>query len=449
MKSLLIKYLLFSFLSFVSWNYVGILFIPTVSIFLLIVIQSLAKRWYLFTTRVFLLVLIYNVSITFWLIRVSWWESILAFFGNSLVMLFPIFIVYLGVRKTKCHFNIMFLTFWLLYEILHTQWYLAWSWLTFGHVMGNMNYLVQWYSFTGVYVGTAWIIISAMFLIKMHRTKKRNDYIMFSLLVFVPLLLSFYLYLYPNAGNTKEITITSYTPNSDDKTNYQKTKKLFFDLAEYETGEFIVCPEVFLNPVNIYSMSQRNHFFYLNKLANKKPNTNIIFGAELKSDMGLFNSILVKNKKTSLFRAKQKYVPIREFTPKIFRKLFNVTTNYVKINNDFSEEIKTDFGLIPLVCFESIFSIFTAKNSKNSSLILLASSEAFMNGSNYGKNQYVNIVKLRAIESGRYIVKCSNQGISCVINQKGDVVKVMTKEIENVKVELLPQNTLYQTLISP
>ena len=71
-----------------------------------------------------------------------------------------------------------------------------------------------------------------------------------------------------------------------------------------------------------------------------------------------------------------------------------------------------------------------------------------MNNSHYGKKQYVNIVKIRAIESGRYIVKCSDQGTSCVINQKGDIKKIISKEIENTNVKLLTKNTFYQTLLT-
>ena len=137
---LLLKYFSFGLLSFISWNYLGILFIPAISLFLSIIIQSLKKKWYVFLVRVFLLVLLFNISVTFWLMGVTWWESTLAYFGNSIVMAIPIFITYLIARNYKHYFLITFLTLWTLYEILHTQWDLAWSWLTFGHVMGNMHY---------------------------------------------------------------------------------------------------------------------------------------------------------------------------------------------------------------------------------------------------------------------------------------------------------------------
>ncbi len=71
-----------------------------------------------------------------------------------------------------------------------------------------------------------------------------------------------------------------------------------------------------------------------------------------------------------------------------------------------------------------------------------------MNNSSFGKKQYLNIVKLRAIENGRYILKCSNQGISCVINQKGNITKRITKDVENVRVLKTGENTFYQKLLS-
>ena len=71
-----------------------------------------------------------------------------------------------------------------------------------------------------------------------------------------------------------------------------------------------------------------------------------------------------------------------------------------------------------------------------------------MNNSDFGKKQYLNIVKLRAIENGRYILKCSNQGISCLIDQKGNIVKEIRTKVENSKIKIINKNTFYQTIIS-
>ena len=349
--NLLLKYISFSILSFISWNYIGILFIPAISVFLTIIIQSLKKKWYVFLVRVFFLVLIFNISVTFWLIGVSWWESTLAYLGNSIVMFLPILITYLITKKHQHYFLVVFLALWVLSEILHTQWDLAWSWLTFGHVMGNMHYFVQWYSFTGVYFGTVWIVLLASLLNNIFQSNsfKKKYFILFSVLLFVPLMLSLYLYFLPETKNTDILNITTYIPSDKDKTNYQKTKKLYYDLEKFSIGELIVCPEVFIDPVNIYSNFQQKHFFYLDKILYRSTNVALIFGTELKSNSKLFNSIFIKSKQELLYRIKQKFVPIRELTPKLFQKIFNISSYYSKNKYDFTEKIKTRFGFIPLV----------------------------------------------------------------------------------------------------
>ncbi|MEP5503501.1 MAG: nitrilase-related carbon-nitrogen hydrolase [Algibacter sp.] len=275
----------------------------------------------------------------------------------------------------------------------------------------------------------------------------KRYFLQFLTLLLIPLIFSLFLYFVPgkNNSNTK---ITTYIPSNKNITNYQKTKKLYFDLEKFNTTELIVCPEVFLKPINIYSNSQQNQLTFLDKLLNKKQNTNLVFGVELKTNSTLFNSIFIKNQEESLYRIKQKFVPLREFTPKLFEKTFNIPSYYSKNKNDFTEKIKKKYGFIPIICYESIFSIFIAKNSSNSDFILLSTSEQFLNNSYFGKKQYLDIVRLRTIENGRYIVKCSNQGISCVINEKGRIVKSITKEIENIKVQRINKNTIYQSLIS-
>lgn len=445
-----IKYFLFGLLSFISWNYLGILFIPAFALFYSITIQSLHEKWYVFLVRVFFLGFVFNVSVTFWLMGITWWESGLAYFGNSLTMLVPFFLTYILTRKNQHYFRAVFLTLWVLYEFLHSQWDFAWPWLTIGHVMGNMHYLVQWYSFTGVYFGTVWIILLGSFLIEIDYKKslQRKNFFRFCILLVLPSVVSLYLYSSNSQKDTKKINVTCYTPEKSNTTNYQKTKKLYYDLKNYDTNPFIICPEVFLEPVNMYSGFQQKHFFYIDKFLNDEPETTLIFGTQLKWNRKLFNSIFVKNKDESLYRIKQKFVPIREFIPKALQRMFDVRSYYSENKYDFTDKIKNKKGFLPLVCYESTFSMFTAAHSKNSDFIILATSEEFMNSSYFGKRQYLNIVRLRAIENGRYVLKCSNQGISCVINQKGCITTRITKPIQNATVLKIKKNTFYQELIA-
>lgn len=66
-----------------------------------------------------------------------------------------------------------------------------------------------------------------------------------------------------------------------------------------------------------------------------------------------------------------------------------------------------------------------------------------MNNSIFGLQQYLNIIRLKAIESNRNIVKCSSGGISVVINEKGDVAEKVTSEFQIVNAYRINKLSLY------
>lgn len=246
----------------------------------------------------------------------------------------------------------------------------------------------------------------------------------------------------------KTTKVTSYLPPlHDNDNNFSKTKKLFYQLTKSNTESLIICPEIFISAANTYSAIQKKNSFYIDKYLAEKPNTIFVYGQELKSKSNLYNTILVKTQKETIFRVKQKLVPIREYTPSIIEKIFNVKSYYKKNNRDFTLQIKEKYKFTPIVCYESIFSIFTANISTNCDFLILGSSEEFMNNSYYGKQQYLNIVRLRAIETRKQILKCSNQGISCILNSKGNIVKLLNTGLDNSEIIIHKKNSFYQSLL--
>ena len=67
-------------------------------------------------------------------------------------------------------------------------------------------------------------------------------------------------------------------------------------------------------------------------------------------------------------------------------------------------------------------------------------------GNTSGKDQHLLYAKLRAIETRRYVVRSANTGISCFINQKGDIVKQAewwTRTALKADINLNDELTLY------
>jgi apolipoprotein N-acyltransferase len=71
-----------------------------------------------------------------------------------------------------------------------------------------------------------------------------------------------------------------------------------------------------------------------------------------------------------------------------------------------------------------------------------------MNGSRYGKKQYLNIVRLRAIETNKSILKVADDGLSCVIVPNGSIELFLKKEVEQIQLKIYPRQSIYSKIVN-
>lgn len=77
----------------------------------------------------------------------------------------------------------------------------------------------------------------------------------------------------------------------------------------------------------------------------------------------------------------------------------------------------------PVICYESIFGEFVTEYvKKGANLILIITNDGWW-GNTPGFKQHLQYGGLRAIETRRSIARSANTGISCFINQRGDVLQ--------------------------
>ena len=196
-------------------------------------------------------------------------------------------------------------------------------------------------------------------------------------------------------------------------------------------------PTIFLWPEGIIpdsylkDMSNYKDLF----LSNFGDNDLIIMGlnsTKEKNDQKLlFNTMAVFNNKLDIIAKYNKVnlVPFGEFIP--FENIFNligfktVTSGYqsftsgetrVPLNVKNSE---IDLNLLPLICYEIIYS---GKLSKyhNFDYIINISEDGWF-GDSVGPKQHFSQSIFRSIESGKYIIRSANNGISAIINPLGIV----------------------------
>ncbi len=146
-----------------------------------------------------------------------------------------------------------------------------------------------------------------------------------------------------------------------------------------------------------------------------------------------FNSFSVYDHKLNLLDSYYKInlVPFGEFLPfeNIFKNMGfrSITNNYHSYSKGRQRNIidleNQNFSLkiLPLICYEIIYSgkIF---DKNNFDLIINISEDGWFGKSIGPKQHFVHSI-FRAIESGKYIVRSSNNGIAAIINPLGKVEK--------------------------
>ena len=198
-------------------------------------------------------------------------------------------------------------------------------------------------------------------------------------------------------------------------------------------------PIIYLWPEGIIPKSYlKDMGSYKNLFLDKFGNNDIIImglnSRQNKNDSNLFfNSMAVFNNELNLIKSYNKVnlVPFGEFIP--FEKVLSligfktITNEYqsftrgetripLTINNS-----KINLRFLPLICYEIIYSGKLSKD-KNFDYIFNISEDGWF-GKSVGPKQHFAHSIFRAIESGKYIIRSANNGISAIINPIGIIEK--------------------------
>ena len=74
------------------------------------------------------------------------------------------------------------------------------------------------------------------------------------------------------------------------------------------------------------------------------------------------------------------------------------------------------------ICYEDVFGSLIRQSLPTAHLLVNVSNDAWF-GDSIAPHQHLEIARMRALESGRYLLRTTNTGISAVINEKGKVIE--------------------------
>ena len=195
----------------------------------------------------------------------------------------------------------------------------------------------------------------------------------------------------------------------------------------------------FLWPEGIIPNTYQDKFDLYSDQFKKKFNKNHLIGLGItsrslnKDKYDYFNSFSIFDNNLNLIENYNKVnlVPFGEFLP--FEKLLNkiglnvITNNFGSFTKGDNRKIiqvesnSQSLRFLPLICYEIIYSGNLLKNS-NFDFILNISEDGWF-GKSIGPKQHFVHSKFRAIESGKYVVRSANNGMTAIINPLGEIEK--------------------------
>ena len=192
-----------------------------------------------------------------------------------------------------------------------------------------------------------------------------------------------------------------------------------------------IIPDSYVTDMNMYKDLFLNNFGDNDliimgiKSSEKNANRNLVF-----------NTMAVFNNKLDLIQKYNKVnlVPFGEFIP--FKGILGligfktITNEHQSFSSGNTRKIlniknnKIDLSLLPLICYEIIYSGKLSKD-KNFDYIVNISEDGWF-GNSIGPKQHFSHSIFRSVESGKYIIRSANNGISAIINPIG----IVEQEVE-------------------
>ncbi len=424
--------------------------------------QNTYKRIHFFGYA-FLSFLVWNALSVWWILNATLIGALLAIVLNALFMAVVAWLFHVIKRKTSRPIGyVFFILSWIAFEYLHYNWDLSWTWMTLGNALSENTPFIQWYEVTGVLGGSLWILMLNVFITVLISQKitpiahsKKWIWSLIVLLV-VPIGISLIRYAtYKEKGTATEVLIVqpNIDPYNDKFSGMSEAQQLqrFLMLAEKgvtDKTRYVVGPETAL-PQGIWEEDYATHP-HIQQIESfcKQHALSVIMGASTYSmysakitstarpfDDGklyydVFNSALqIDSNKVQTYHKSQLVLGVERMPfPKVLGFLEDWALDLGGISGSLGTQAAPSIfngtkKCAPAVCYESIYGEYLSLFVKlGAEWVAVITNDGWWKNTP-GYHQHLSYSRLRAIELRKDVVRAANTGISCFINQRGDIIQ--------------------------
>jgi len=416
--------------------------------------------------------ILWNTISVYWIYHATFIGAMATIIVNSFLMSFTFWLFHITHRQFGNRIGyISFIVYWIAFEHMFLNCELNFPWLNLGNGLAYEIRFIQWYEYTGVLGGTVWLLVINVLLFLFLKDLKtepqkpmRNVRAGFILLVvFLPILFSIYrFYSYQEKTDPQSIVILQ--PNIDPYSEKFGTRSneeqltLLLSLADSLTDsetDYIVGPETAIDDsIWLGSMNENHSIKRIRDFIEPFPAvrfvTGIISFRRCEADEMLpptarkfidttayyevFNTaIQVDHTRDIQFYHKSMLVSGVERVP--YPAVFGFMEGFIidlgGVSGSFGTQAErttlndpsTGIQVGTAICYESDFGEYYSGFVRNGAnlMFVLTNDGWWVNRAGY--RRHLAYSGLRAIETRRSIARSANTGISCFINQKGEIIQ--------------------------
>ena len=374
--------------------------------------------------------------------------------------LFPALAGYLTVRlfpawRTVVAFRLLFVfpMIWTLVEWIRGQLFTGFPWLNVGYsqIDSPISGLAPVIGVYGVAYAAVMSVALAYYLLVVNDAKKKPAGIALVLIWLVPMGLGRVDWS-EVAGDPFEVSLIQGNIPQDEKwlvENRVRIMERYANLSrEHWKSRLVVWPETAV-PAFYH---QVRPFMQLMAQEARVNGSELLVGIPVynESEKNYFNSMLALGGIDGSYEKKH-LVPFGEYMPlpSILGPLvtfLNIPMSQFSSGNGESQLLEVAGQLVGIsICFEDAFGEEIINSMPDATLLINASNDAWF-GDSMAPHQHLEIARMRALETARYMLRSTNTGVSAFIDEKGRIKSESPQLVEHVltdKVQPLTGMTPY------
>ncbi len=421
----------------------------------------------------YLAFLVWNGLATWWIWNASPAGSVAAIILNSLFMTVP-WLLFTWTRHWAGNGPgyISLAAYWISLEYLHHQWELAWPWLSLGNGLSAFPQLVQWYEYSGIFGGSAWILGAniLLFLLWRQRANKgafaqRRFRMALAVIIgwmLIPAGWSLWRFqTYRETGTPVEAVAVQPNinawhekfPDGDRFIPYEKQLERLIrltDSAVTPNTRWVAWPETSIpGGMDEDHLEASWQVRAIRQMLNRHPGLRLVTGIDgyrLVDEAHKSAVARPTNREglyweaynTALFLGAFDSIPVyhksrlvpgveRMPYPQMFRFLESFAIDLGGISGSLGTQKEPEVffdgdleaGIAPVICYESVFGGYVARYIRRGANVIFVITNDDWWGRTDGHRQHLLFSSLRAIETRKDVLRSANTGISCRVDQRG------------------------------